>query len=175
MTPLGERIIDTLPFIGTVEQENVQYRQRLAEESWRLVWQNPLFGDPFVALRMEDLRQGQGIIDLMNAYAAVALFCGLIGLTLFAAFFLVATFKTYAAQRRSKADAPDLAAIGAAFVACMVGSLFFMATASIDWVEYVLAGFMAAYIGLAFRRQAVAAKPATVLHPPRPAANRPSF
>lgn len=174
-TPLGDRIIDTLPFIGTVEQENVQYRQRLAEESWRLVWQNPLFGDPFVALKMEDLRQGQGIIDLMNAYAAVALFCGLIGLTLFAAFFLVATFKTYAAQRRSKVDAPDLSAIGAAFVACMVGSLFFMATASIDWVEYVLAGFMAAYIGLALRGRAVAAKPATVLHAPRPAANRPSF
>jgi len=145
-TPFGQRIIDTLPFIGTVDQENVLYRRRLAEESWRLVMQNPLFGDPFVASRMEDLRQGQGIIDLMNAYAAVALFTGLVGLTLFVGFFVVGTVRTYVCQRRLQGVSPELASMGAAFVACMLGSLFFMATASIDWAEYVLLGCMAGYV-----------------------------
>ncbi|HUP08740.1 MAG TPA: O-antigen ligase family protein [Caldimonas sp.] len=145
-TPIGQRVIDTLPFIGTVDQENVIYRRRLAEESWRLVMQNPLFGDPFVASRMEDLRQGQGIIDLMNAYAAVALFTGLVGLALFVGFFLVGTARTYACQRRLQSVSPEVASMGATLVACMLGSLFFMATASIDWVEYVLLACMAGYI-----------------------------
>jgi hypothetical protein len=146
-TPFGQSIIDRLPFIGTVDQDNVLYRQRLAEESWRLVWQNPLFGDPFVASRMEDLRQGQGIIDLMNAYAAVALFTGLVGLALFAGSFVLATVRTFALQRRVRERWPEVSVVGATLVTCMVGSLFFMATASIDWIEYVLLGCMAGYVG----------------------------
>ncbi len=147
-TPLGDRIVDTLPFIGTVDQENVIYRQRLAEESWRLVWHHPFFGDPFVAANLEMLRQGQGIIDLMNAYAGVALYFGLIGLCLFAGFFVISTIRTYTAQASVRTRSPDLAALGAALAAGMIGSLFFMATASVDWVEYVLAGMMAGYWSL---------------------------
>jgi hypothetical protein len=161
-TPIGQRIIDTLPFIGTVDQENVIYRRRLAEESWRLVLQNPLFGDPLVASRMEDLRQGQGIIDLMNAYAAVALFTGLVGLSMFVGFFLLATGRTYACQRRLQGAFPDIAGIGAALVVCMLGSLFFMATAGIDWVEYVLLGCMAGYASAFSMSRGTMASAATV-------------
>jgi len=155
-TPFGQHILERLPFIGTVDQENVIYRQRLAEESWRLVWQNPLFGDPFVASRMQDLKQGQGIIDLMNAYAAVALFTGLVGLSLFAGYFIVATLRTFIVQSRLRRTQPDVAAVGATLVTCMIGSLFFMATASIDWLEYVLLGCMAGYAG-AYGKAAAAA------------------
>ena len=147
-TPFGERAISTLPFIGTVDQETVIYRQTLAERSWQLVWQNPLFGDPFVLRSMADLRGGLDFVDLMNAYAGVALFYGIIGLALFVIFFLLVTGKAYVLQKRLRTSAPDLSGIGAALVASMVASLFFMATASIDWVEYVLAGMLASYIGL---------------------------
>jgi hypothetical protein len=36
-SPIGDRVIDNLPFLGTVDAENVVYRQRLAEKSWELV------------------------------------------------------------------------------------------------------------------------------------------
>jgi hypothetical protein len=148
LTPVGERIIASLPFIGTVDQESVIFRQTLAERSWQLVWQNPFFGDPFVLKSMADLQQGTNFVDLMNAYAAVALFYGIVGLALFAGFFLLVTVRAYQRQRHLLATAPDLSAIGASLVACMLASLFFMATASIDWVEYVLAGLMASYVSV---------------------------
>ena len=84
----------------------------------------------------------------MNAYAAVALFYGIVGLALFAGFFLLVTVRAYQRLRHLLATAPDLSAIGASLVACMLASLFFMATASIDWVEYVLAGLMASYVSV---------------------------
>jgi len=149
LTPVGGRIVELIPFIGSAEQETVAYRQQLAEESWRLVLQNPVFGDPFVLVHMEDLRSTDGLVDLMNAYATVALFCGLVGLSLFALFLLLSTAKAFMAVRSVRMVDPDLASAGAALVAAMVGSLFFMATASIDWVEYVLAGLLCAYAALA--------------------------
>ncbi|MEP6789108.1 MAG: O-antigen ligase family protein [Acidobacteriota bacterium] len=148
-TPVGTRVIESLPFFGSVDQDNVLYRQRLAEESWRLVWQNPFLGDPFVAMRMEDLRQGQGIIDLVNAYAVVALYYGFVGLGLFAAFFILSVGRAYLRQRRLHAAHPDFSRMGVALIACMVASLFFMATAGIDWIEYVVAALLAAYSNLA--------------------------
>lgn len=158
-TPWGAQILDSLPFIGTVDQENVLYRQRLAEESWTLVWQHPFFGDPFVTLQMEDLRQGQGIIDLMNAYAAVSLFHGLVGLALFAAFFAWTSVKTYVIRTQVRPFAPDFADIGVALIACMLGSFVFMATASVDWIEYVLAGMMSAYLASLDPDQGLARSP----------------
>jgi len=148
LTPVGGRIIELIPFIGSAEQGTVLYRQQLAEESWRLVLQNPVFGDPFVLVHMDDLRSTDGLVDLMNAYATVALFCGLVGLSLFALFLLLSTAKAFMAVRGVRAFDPDLASVGAALVAAMVGSLFFMAAASIDWVEYVLAGLLCAYAAL---------------------------
>jgi hypothetical protein len=148
LTPLGERVFATLPFIGTQDQDTVLYRQTLAERSWQLVLQNPFVGDPFVLRNLADLRGGLDFVDLMNAYAAVALFYGFIGLGLFVLFFVLATGRAYLRQRRLRDLAPDLAGIGAALVACMVASLFFMATASIDWVEYVLAGLLTSYVSL---------------------------
>jgi hypothetical protein len=47
-----------------------------------------LFGNPFVLLDMEELRTGDNIIDLVNAYAQVALFYGLVGLALFCLLFM---------------------------------------------------------------------------------------
>ncbi len=149
MTPVGSKIIDVLPFIGSADQANVLYRQQLAQESFRLILQNPLLGDPFVLAHMEDLRQGQGIIDLMNAYAAVALFSGLTGLACFATLLAGPMIRSIARLRVARSSDPDLSSIGAALVACMIGSLFFMATASVDWVEYVLAGMLCAFASLA--------------------------
>lgn len=149
VSPIGERVIDSLPFVGTVDAGSVTYRQRLAEMSWQLIQQNPFFGSPFFLLYMEDLRQGQGIIDLMNAYATIALSYGLVGLSLLLGFFFVGMWNTLRLLKSSAGPNPDLSLLGVNLIACMLGTLFMMATgglgSSVAQLFWVLAGLAAGY------------------------------
>ncbi|NJK42306.1 MAG: O-antigen ligase family protein [Aquincola sp.] len=83
--PQGERIIDLLPFVGTVEAGNVTYRAQLIDRALIVFWQNPIFGSLYFISNpvLEEMRQGQGIIDIVNSYVGVALAYGGIGLLLF--------------------------------------------------------------------------------------------
>lgn len=85
-SPWRDKVISYMPFIGSVDSGNVDYRQMLADTTWTLVQQRPWFGSVKTLLDMEHLRQGQGIIDLVNVYADYALHYGLIGATLFVLF-----------------------------------------------------------------------------------------
>lgn len=126
LSPLGGRVIDNLPFVGTVGQENVEYRQQLAEASWAMVRQNPVFGNPFVLKYMESLRQGEGIIDLVNTYAQIAMFYGLTGLFFYLGPYLIGIWKAFDMSRRSARLDPGLSLLGAAVIACMFGFLLAM-------------------------------------------------
>ena len=144
-SPLGASVIDNLPFIGTIDEGNVTYRQQLAEVSWMLVWNNPFFGDPFVLLNMESLRQGQGIIDLVNAYASVALFYGIVGLVLFLGLFLIPIWRAYRVSLAVRESDPDLSLLGANLISCVVATMFYLAVGGHVAVEYLLAGLAASY------------------------------
>jgi len=145
MTPLGDNVVAALPFVGTVDQENVTYRQQLAEVSWRLILQNPWMGDPFFMDNMEELRQGEGIIDLMNGYAAVSLYSGVIGLALYMGVFLIGAWRTFWSARTLSRQGDDFAHLGFALVACMLGTLLTIGVSGTGSIYYVLAGMMAAY------------------------------
>lgn len=157
---LGQRVIDNLPFIGTVEAETVTYREELLEASWRLVKKNPFFGDPFFILNLEDLRQGQGIIDLVNSYATIAMQYGVVGLCLLLGPFLIGMGRAYQLSKRSRTRDADLSALGSCLVACMIGTLGMMGTGGfgngLAQMYYVLAGMAGAY---AYITQAEAAQP----------------
>jgi len=88
--PGGEKVIALLPFVGTVEKENVDYREKLLQNSLVVIGRHLLLGSPDALKEpeMEALRQGGGIIDLVNSYIGVALDSGLVGLSLFLGFFL---------------------------------------------------------------------------------------
>jgi O-antigen ligase len=153
-TPFGATLMETLPFIGTLDQQAVIQRQQLAEVSWRLIQQHPFFGDPFVMLQMEELRSGAGgIIDLVNAYAQVALFYGLIGLSLFVGVFFFAILRAYAVLKRFQA-ANDVALVwlGASLIACMLASLALMATSGQLWLQWVSAALLVSYANLQYSR-----------------------
>ncbi len=148
-TSFGTRIIATLPFIGTKEQDNVDYREQVAEVSWRLIKQNPLFGDVFAARYMEELRQGQGIIDIVNTYASVAVFNGLVGATLFVLCFSYPALRSAIAMASVRRDSQDDANLGAVLVASMLGTMLMMATSSFggafEQLAWALAGLCSAY------------------------------
>jgi O-antigen ligase len=149
-SPLGDTIVAHLPFIGTANTGTVVYRQRVAEVSWMLIQQNPVFGSPYYMAYMEELRQGEGIIDLVNSYAGIALSFGLVGLALFVCFFLALAVRCFNASRSLADRDPDFADLGSALLACVGGALVIIATTSnINSIPYVyvsIAGLMFAYV-----------------------------
>jgi O-Antigen ligase len=154
LSPLGSKIQSVLPFMGgQVGYDSFLYREALLQRSWELFQQHPWVGNPFVLTQMEDLRQGEGIIDLVNAYVEVGLFYGLAGLLLFVGFILYGLIKAYRFARRMVRIDPDLALMGASLVACIVGTMIMLATCSLIFgyqkMFYVLGGLAIAYARLA--------------------------
>jgi hypothetical protein len=153
LSPLGKRIAAVLPFMGgSVDNGNIEYRHRLTERSWQIIQDHPFFGDQLAILKMEDLRQGQGIIDVVNTYAGIAIFNGLIALGAFVGFILVALFKTYKVAKESARPDPDFSLLGCSLVACILGMLLMLENCSFflgcEKLFYVLAGLAAAYAHL---------------------------
>ena len=146
VSPLGNEILDMLPKTGQPADE---YRHQLAERGWEVALASPLFGDQFPWPKMEDLRQGEGIIDIVNTYLGVALNYGLVGLFLFLAFILLGMIRTYFRARELTQVDPNFALFGASLIACIVSTLVMIDTASfmagLEKMFYVLGGFTTAY------------------------------
>lgn len=153
LSPWGGEIIDHLPFVGSVDADNVTYRQRLAEVSWNVIMQNPLFGTPNYLEQMEEMRQGEGIIDIVNVYAAVALAYGFAGLSCFVGALGLGLFNCFRAVRHFAATDPDYAMMGASLIACLTSGIVMMGTVSpylsIPYLNWSLLGLAWAYVRLA--------------------------
>ena len=151
LSPWGSKMADNLPFIGSAGQETIDYRAQLAEMSWRLIQQHPWFGSRDFLTYMEDLRQGEGIIDMVNAYAGIGLNYGLVGMTLFAGFFLAIIVSAYRWISRLRSIDADLSFAGAALLVCLVSGLIMLGTVnlylSINYFVWGGAGLLAAYVG----------------------------
>ena len=127
VSPLGEHIASMLPFLGgKVGAGSLTYRELMAARCWQLILSHPLFGDQLAYLHMQDLRQGQGIIDIVNTYLDVTLFYGFAGITLFLGFILAGLRKAWGARTEWRQRDPDAALIASSIVACIVGTLFML-------------------------------------------------
>ena len=141
ISPFGQAFVEYLPFVGSVEAENVDYRFRLWEVSLEVARQNPWFGDIYFIRNpmLEPLRQGQDIIDVTNSYAQVLLTYGGIGLVLFVVPFVCAlrAARWLQLEAIAKGDA-HLERLGRALLASLVGIMFTIATvSSIDTIPTV--------------------------------------
>ncbi len=158
-TPAGEKLFDLLPFVGTVEEGNITYRQRLLQTSIQVMMQNPFFGtvDYLYSPAMQSLRQGQGIIDVVNTYLGVGLASGLVGLALFSGFFISVAFGIYRGMRALGNRNGELHLLGQALLATLIGILVIIFTvssiSSIPIVYWSVAG-----LGVAFARTLARAK-----------------
>ena len=153
VSPLGDKIARVVPYFGgTVDINNVVYRDRLLARSWQIIMDHPWFGDQQALLKMEELRQGEGIIDLMNGFVNILLDNGFVGLSLFGLFIVIGSFKALRVSAASAKSDPDLSKLGACLVACVLGSLVMMwAGGLIDMMTCVLVGLTAAYVDLGYR------------------------
>ena len=164
VSPYGAGIVDRLPFVGTVDAGSVDYRTQLAALSWKLIQDNPFFGSPFVLAQMEELRQGQGIIDLMNTYATIGMFYGGVGLALFLGVFVHPLVGCVRVVLRTRRVDPAASAYGASIAAGMLGTLLMMATGSfgngLAILYWALAGIASGFVVSAWRERAEGKVPA---------------
>jgi hypothetical protein len=162
-SPIGDKVSGMIPFMGgTVDTDTLTYRERLLDRSWELIKARPILGDQLALSKMQDLRQGQGIIDVVNAYIDVTLFYGFTGLGVFLTFVLTPLAKAYRKNRRIRKTDPDSAFLGASLAAAILATLVLLADSSLgtapEHVFYILMGLAGAYAAVASPRKPVMAE-----------------
>ena len=149
--PGGERIINLLPYVGTKEQGNIQYREKLLNNAMIVIQRNPWFGstDYMQTPEMQEMRQGQGIIDIVNSYLQITLRYGLVGLGLFVGFFALTMLGIARAMRLIADKDSEEYMLGRALLATLVAILVIITTVSsisfIPLMYWSVAGLGVAY------------------------------
>lgn len=111
---------------------SIQYRSQLLDSAIALIHQSPWTGVPNYAAQMQDLKQGEGIIDVVNTYVSVALSTGMVGLVLFLAPFLLVLFRMLKDLSINQAEEhAERRRLLQAFTALMVACLVTIFTTSI--------------------------------------------
>jgi hypothetical protein len=149
LSPAGERFISVLPFVGTVGEDAVTYREQLLAVSIELILENPLMGASDFLYSMEELRQGEGIIDLVNTYLAIGLRSGLVGLIAFCGVFVAAAVIAFRGLSIRESDSIEFNSAGRALLAVVGGILVIIFTTSsitfIPVIYWSVAGLCVAY------------------------------
>jgi hypothetical protein len=144
ISPLGNKIANVIPYFGgTVDEGNITYRQRLLDRAWQIIQDNPFLGDQHAFSKMEDLRQGQGIIDLMNGFVNILLDNGFVGLLLFLSFVMIGVIKAWRLSRESTRVGAEFGTMGASLVACILGTMVMI------WVGGLIVSMTCVLVGLA--------------------------
>jgi O-antigen ligase len=152
LTPYGSKIVAFLPFVGDYDAGSVDYRQQLFEVSWQVLMQNPILGSPYYIFdpAMEQMRQGEGIIDMVNTYLTVAMSSGFVGLTLFSCVFASSGIRIVRYLLASSDKTAMSHVVGRALLATLVGMLTTIATVAevnaIPVINWCMAGACAAYV-----------------------------
>lgn len=154
-TPYSDKIIDLLPFIGTVNIETVEFRNTLLENSIEVIARNPFFGsfDALASSEMQELRAG-GIIDVVNSYIALALTGGLVTLFFFVGFFVSIVLQLFFVKRKTPLSETD-ASIRRALIAAILGIMLIIYTVSsitfVPIVYWLVGGLGVGVIGAVTR------------------------
>jgi hypothetical protein len=157
-TEHGKVVVSYLPFFGTVETGSLEYRERLVEIAINVATQNPFFGSYDFLLRpeMEEMRQGQGIIDIVNTYVAVVLYSGLTGLFFFVGSFCSALYCVLKCvnDRRNKYDDVVIASqiVTACLLAIMVTIYTVSSIGTIPNIYWALIGVSVACYAAVYRK-----------------------
>lgn len=84
LLPGGEKVIDHLPWIGSIDEGNITYREVLWKQSLLVIDKQFWTGSiGYAELQEFDaLRQGGNFVDIVNSYLGILLTFGFIGLSL---------------------------------------------------------------------------------------------
>lgn len=140
-TPFGQRILGLLPFIGDSAGDTIDYRQLLLDASISVISENPVFGsqDFLSHPRLQALRQGEGIIDIVNSYVGVALESGLIGLAIYLGIFLSVVLALRRAMKSARTHSTQIELYARAYLATLLGAMITLFTTStVEQMPYII-------------------------------------
>lgn len=158
---LGKILLDV---IGGLSADSIddhgtfQYRIDLIKTSANVIKNNILFGtdDPNRGGALESMRQGQGIIDIVNTYLALLLYYGVVGFSLFMAIFFVTLRNLYSASKSVK-KYKKVWLLGNMLIAMTGATLILIGTVSsvsfIPIYYWSLIGLVSAYVRMCQRHQ----------------------
>lgn len=158
LLPGGEKVTRLLPFLGSVETETFTYREQLLDNSLIVIGNSPWFGSAnyLNTPELESLRQGLGIIDIVNTYLQVALESGYVGLSLFCGVFALVLFGIYRAMKILPEQDVEMYRLGQALLATLLGTLLMIANVSkitfVPTVYWSVAGLGVAYAEMVRKR-----------------------
>jgi O-antigen ligase len=131
LTSAGSKIVDLLPFVGTVEESTVTYRELFTKISIQFIEDHPLFGAyDFANSPMMKILKPQGLLDTLNTFLAVGLGSGLVGMSLFAGIFLTVALGLFQGARMHANKKDELYSLGRALFATLVGMIVILCTTS---------------------------------------------
>lgn len=154
--PIGKKVMDMLPFVGTVDAANVDYRVRLLDAAYTVFNRYPFFGSVKYREELADLGmlQGEGIVDVVNTYLDVVLEYGLVGFVLYMGFFAIIIFSIVTGVKKIKNKQSDVHLLGRVLFATQIAILVTITSVSsilvIPVVYWAVAG-----LGLSFARVAL--------------------
>jgi O-antigen ligase len=152
LIPGGGKVINLIPFVGKIDKDNVEYREKLIDRSVLIVKKYPLFGVPDARNEpeMEDMVQGEGMVDIVNSYLGIVLGMGLVGLSLFVWFFLITLLMLRKSLKKIADINSEYYQCGRSLFAALVAVLVTIFTVSdvgiIPTVYWSLAGLIFSFI-----------------------------
>ncbi|WP_022681747.1 O-antigen ligase family protein [Sphingobium bisphenolivorans] len=140
--------------------ETSEYRGQLFRRGMEEFWDSPWVGFPVptLHLRLADLRQGEGIIDFVNAYIWIMLIGGAIGLVIFVGgyLFYLGGMSRYRKLPASHLAEREVAAFVFAGISVMMEMLIFTSFGTRPAMyNFALFGFAAAFISVQGRMPAM--------------------
>lgn len=157
MTESGSKVLDFLPWVGSVDARSVTERNTLATVTLQLINQNPFFGHFNFETNphLEPLRGGDGLIDIVNTYAFIALGGGYVSLSLFLGPAIVAILGILKSLFVIEDKAGELHALGRALLVTLLGMLFMIGAVSpilsVYPLYWCIVGLSIGYCGLVAR------------------------
>jgi O-Antigen ligase len=140
--PNGQKYLNLIPFYGKTETFNIDYREKLIQNSMIVIGKSPFFGSTnyLQTPEMQAMIQGQGIIDIVNQYIAILLETGYVGLFLFLGAFISTLLGIRKQMRLFKNNdlisfdlGRSLVSVICAIMAILVGAANVGAIGSIYW------------------------------------------
>ena len=146
-------------------QGSADYRTELLRRGMEEFWKSPIIGENYntVVARMQDMVQGEGMVDFVNSYLYFALFAGAIGLVIFCISFLVPMIRLAAVRRSLPPGSIEREIAGFCLAvlvsaAVMIAFTSYLKRPSIMWLAAASMGLIVA-APRRFRTNAPAAQP----------------
>jgi hypothetical protein len=133
--PGGQKYLDLIPFYGNAEEENIVYRQKLFDNSMIVINRYPIFGSYgsrsyLEEPEMQEMVQGEHIVDIVNTYLLVALTSGYVGLFVYLLYFLSVIFRIQNYKKYVKRKSLDVYNLGNLLIAILISIMVMITSIS---------------------------------------------